>query len=494
MAQVIINTFDGGQAQDVRTFATNQQESSYNFNIYTSPHLLTPYIDMVTETVSSGTITDFAMSDVNSIIVSGTTSLVALGKESSGSSKPHFFRKNSSSDIASAWQSYAVGANNVVNNSLVVFRSYAYCLGNTTSAHNLQKFDGTSSVTTVGTLDGYGTSPAKPFVHPEDNVLYMGSGNIISSWDDTTFTATALELPDDKEIVSLTSYGAYLAIACRPKNGVGNSTCYLWGRDTTLNTLQGVLDLGTCQVNIIENLNNNLIFVTSKSVVGNYTNILSNVLTIKGYAGGSVEVIMEVPLSTSFGTGLNNLKQKVNEHLYFAFPNDTALYRFGRNKNGEYFLSHDRAYPAGTTSIIGFAIVGDFFWLGHTVGATSGRFYRTIALTESQSYATTSTYITTINPSMVVEDRTKLKQLKAVSISYTGGTSANVKVSYDGGAYLTLVSSSATGENVTEATAEHSAGTPMGEGREITFKLESTGNAKIKELRYIYEPLNTQIS
>lgn len=497
MPLAIINQFDGGQAEDVRTFALNEQESSFNFNVYTNPHYLTPYIDMVTETVASGTITDFALTDVSSITVSGTTNLVALGRESSGSSKPHFFRKSSSSDITSSWQSYAVGVNTVVGNSLVMFRGDAYCLGDTGAAHNLQKFEGVSAVSTIGTLTGYGAFPSKSYVHPEDNVLYMGSANVISKYDGSSFTATALTLPNDKLIVSISHYGTYLAIACRPKYGVGNSTCYLWGRDTTLNTLQGVLDLGACQVNIVENLNNNLFFVTTKSPIGSYSNVTQNVLTVKGYAGGAIENVKEVTLSSTAGTAMNVFKQKVNEHLYFAFNNDTAIFRFGKAKSGSYFLSHDRAYPSGTTSIKGFAILGDFLWLAHDVSGTSNRFYRTIAASESQAYATTSTYITTINPSMVVEDRYKEKTLIAVAIAYTGVTNGTValKVSIDGSSYATLISSSTTtGESVVEATAQNSDASPVGVGREFQFKIESTGNVKIKEVRYVYKETNTQLS
>lgn len=498
MPLAIINQFDGGQAEDVRTFALNEQETSFNFNIYTNPHYLIPYIDMVAETVSSGTITDFALTEADVINVAGTTSLVALGRESSGSNKPQFFRKSSSSDITSSWQAYAVGVNTVIPGTLVVYKGFAYCLGDTGTAHNLQKFNGTLSVSTSGTLGGYGLPPAKPFVHPEDNVLYMGSANIISKWDDSTFTATALTLPEDKVIVSLTNYGTYLAIGCRQKYGAGSAICYLWGRDTTLNTLQGVLDLGVGQLNIIENLNNNLFFVMSKQVVGSYSNVTQNTLTIKGYAGGAVEIIREVDLGSSLGTSLNVLKQKRNETLFFAFSSDTAIYRFGKNKSGSYYLSHDRAYPSGTTTVTGFSIIGDFMWLGHSVTGTSNRFYRTIAASESQAFATTSTYVTTINPSMVVEDRYRDKTLIAVAIAYTAGQNngtVGLKLSTDGSTYTTLVSTTTSaGEGLTEATAQNSNGQPIGEGREFQFKIESTGNSKIKEIRYIYKLTNSQLS
>lgn len=494
MALVIINQFDGGQAEDIRTFATNEQETSYNFDIYTKPQYLVPYIDMIAETTSSGTITDYAITDVDAITVAGTTSLVALGRASLGSANPHFFRKSSSSDITSSWQSYATGVNNVVAGSLVVYKGFAYCLGDTTAAHNLQKFDGTSSVSTIGTLAGYSNPCAKPFVHPEDNKLYMGSANIISRYDGTTFTATALTLPDDKMIVSLTSYGGYLAIACRPKNGVGNSVCYLWDVGSAPTTVQSVMDLGAGQVNIVENLYNNLFFTVTKGVVGSYSSVVSNILSIKGYAGGAVETIKEVTLSSSLGTAMNVFKQKRDEHLYFAFSNDTAIYRFGRGKNGSYFLSHDRAYPSGTTTVTGFSLIGDFMWLGYSTNSTSNLFWRTRAPSESQAYTTTSTYKTTINPSMPLEDRYKHKQLEAVAISFTAGATCNFKYSVDGSAMTSIIAdTTASGEITVEASALAD-NSPFLDGREYQFQAETTGNGKIKEIRYKYRVLASQLS
>lgn len=496
MAQAIINQFDGGQAEDVRTFAVNQHDSSFNFNIYDNPHYLQPYVDMVTETISAGTLTDYKITDVAVILFAGNANFVALGRQSSGSNSPTFFVKNSSSDITAAWVLKATGVNNVVSGSLVAYKDFAYCLGDTGAATNLQKYDSNVTVSTIGTLGGYDTSPAKPFVHPEDNVMYMGSGNIISSYDPgrgTPFNATALTLPSNKIITSLTNYGSYLAIVCKPKNGQGNSTCYLWGRDTTLNTLQGTLDLGIGQVNIIENLGNLLIFVMTKGTVGGYTSVLNNMLTIKGYQGGAVEVIKEVALSSSLGTAVNNFKQKRNDQLFFAFSGDTAIYRFGKNKAGSYFLSHDMAYPSGATTLNGFSIIGDFMWINFNTLGVSNNFYRT---STASSYATTSTYVTTINPSMILSHRYNLKLMQVVAISFTNNSSGtvNLKVSYDGGAYTTLISSTATGEQVIEADSNNTDSTPFSEFREVQFKIESTGNVKIKEVRYIYRLQNSQLS
>lgn len=489
MPRAILNQFDGGQCEDVRTFATNENETLVNFDILTNPHLLSPYIGMTAETVSSGVITDFKITDVDSIIVSNVPYFVALGEQNSGSAAPHFFKKDSSSNIAAVWQAGGVGVNNKVKNTLVVYKELAHCLGSTGSAHNLQRYDGVTTVSTRGTLGGFGDSPAKPFVHPEDNVLYMVSGNIISKDDGTTFTATAFTLPSDKVGVSLTSYGTYLVIVCRPKSGVGNSVAYLWGRDTTLTTVQAVIDLGAGQVNIVENLFNNLFFVMSSMPVGGYGNVTQNKLTVKAYGGGAVEIIKEISLPSSLGTALNNIKQKVGNTLFFGFSNDTAIFSFGKNKKGSYYLSHTRGLPSGTTTLHGFSIIGDAFWVAYDTAGGSNLFARSMSLAESQTYPE-STYTTTINPGMPIEDRYRLKEFDALSFSFVGGTSNVLQVSLDGGAYFDVISNALTGMQTIPCFAKDE-GTNFENFYEIQFKMKSTGNMKPRELRYRYNIVNT---
>lgn len=496
----IINKYDGGNAEDIRTENSNECEYVDNFDIYTTPHKLTPYVDVVTEGVTSGTITDFALTDVDAITVSGTTSLVALGRESSVSVKPQFFRKSSASDITSNWQAYAVGVNIVVPNSLTIFRNSAstdlraYCLGDTGTAHNLQMFDGSATVSTIGTLTNtnYSSTVPHPFVHPEDNVMYFADGNIIGKYDGTTFTATAFTLPSNKVVVSFTNYGTYLVIVCRPKNGVGNSTMYFWGRDTSLTTVQESIDLGSSMVNIVENIENTLVAISTKAPVGQYANVTSNRLIVKVYTGGAMQVIKETSLSTSLGTAMNIIKQKVGEKLFFGFSNDTSIYVFGKNKSGQYFISHNRGLPSGTTTLTNFSIVGDVFFVAYNISGTNNNFRRSVVASESQTYNATATFRSTKNQGMIYSHRSQLKQLQAVQIMLTCPTSSGtstLKYSVDGSAFVAIGSvTNVAGEMVIEA-ANESTDVEFLNGREFQFQVETTGGATVGDTRYRYDLL-----
>ena len=502
MATQILSQFDGGHAESIRSVFSNECEFSSNFDTWTDPKKLSPFIDTVAEVMSSGTTTDYALTDVNAITVSGTTSLVALGRTALVTNTPAFYRKASASDISSAWQFYASGVNNVVPQSLVVVKStasadaFAYCLGNTGSAYNLQKFDGVSAVATMGVLGGYDSGiVARPFVHPEEGgVIYMVAGNIISKYNanTATFTATAFTLPSNMIGVSLTYYGTYLVIVCRPKNGVGDSMMYFWGRDTSLNTLQESISIGASQVNIVENLENQLYVITSGLIVGQYSNILKNKLTARVYTGTSLKVVKELTLSSTFGTSLNNFKIKKADKVYFGLSNDTSLYVFGMNKEGRYFLGHDRALPSGTTTVTGISIIGDFFFVGFNTTIQNNQFNRTISESESQSYNTTSTWRTTINPKMPEGDRMVNKNLMSVMVVLSCATStgtSNMKYSVDGSTFTTMQTfSNVQGIQVMESTRDVN-DMEFVAGREYQFEINTTGNASIIGILYRYQPL-----
>lgn len=491
MTTIILNKFDGGHAEDKRTHTTDECESCDNFDIFSTPSTLKPYIDLVAETLNSGVITDYKLTDIDVIPYAGSPTLVALGNKSSIDTSPTFFVKNSNSDITSPFVLKASGTAGKVAGTLVIFRNNAYCLSDNTTQFLLQEYDGNVTVTSRGAIGGYSSFPAKPYVHPEDQMLYIGAGNIISRWDDSSMITSAFVLPVDKVIVSLTHYGTYLVIVCRPKNGIGNSTMYFWGRDTSITTIQESIDLGACQVNIVENIDNQLYVITSENLVGNYSTIFSNKLTAKVYTGGALQIVKELTLSSSFGTSLNIIKVLKNSKLYFGFSNDTSIYVFGKNKSGRYFLSHNRALPTATSSLTNFNLVGDFLFVAFDTQAQSSQLKRTLSLSETQSYNTTSTYKTTINPNMPLGDRSVRKQLEAIQVMITSvrnAGSTSIKYSVDGGAVETIATLSHTaGELVLEATKD-SNGDQLDAGREYQFQIDTTGG-QIKDIRYRYQTL-----
>lgn len=492
MTTVIQNKFDGGMAEDIRTTETDQCEFSKNFDIFTNPHKLIPYGDSIAETTSTGTMDDFRIADIDVSLVGAGYLLTGVGFESSISSKSNYFQK--SDIISSLIGGLAISANGAhIQGTLVVYKNKAYNIVNNSGTIILYRYDSPATVTSIGTFSATGSIP-RPFVHPLDNILYIVCGQTIASYDGTTFTSVATILPSGFNIPSMTNYGQYLAFLASPTRGTGSASILLWGRDMTLNTLQGNIDLGEGDFKIIENLNENLIVVGTPQNTLNTT--ISNKILVRGYSGGSVETLRSITLSgTSQTLGFSKIKN--NNKVYFSFNNDDAVYVVGKNKSGTYIITKDRyifnSATIGSSSAF-LSMIGDILWTGFTsiAGAFTLMRSKVVAfLGETISYANTSVYRTTINTGMPVEDRYKNKQLNWVRITYTNGGTAVLKYSVDGSSFTTSITrTGGSGQIVAEEEAE-STGAPFLTGREFQFQVESTTNCQIKEIAYNYTILTT---
>lgn len=508
MPTVIQNRFDGGYAEDPRTNATNECVECLNFDIYTNPSLLAPIRDSVEETiVSVGTMDEIELSDVGVCVLTTNPVFVALGRESSASSKPAFYTRTGDTGMNGSWTRQAVGsAGTVQQGSLAIYKSKAYCLNKTAATtYALERFDSAGNVTNIGTITvptptgsvSGGYPIPRPFVHPEDNLLYIVIGNVIATYDGSTLNSYTSILPTGMTGTSITNYGAYLAIAMRSIDSLNNSVTYLWGRDGTINTLQGVIDFGEGDLNIIENIGENIVGIVYPKLYN--SSIMEARIDVRVYAGGQVQTVKSIidENLTISGNTVNVLKLKKADKLYFATGFDeTCVRSVYRNKAGRWVITKERFFANGdattVSNINGLNAIGDYFYLAFT---ENGGEFKLTATNTSAAFTATSTYKTTINPSMPIGDRYKDKQLIAVQVSYTGASSGTtvVKYSVDGSAMTTVISdTNATGEQIIQATNEND-GTVFRAGREFQFQVECTGGSKIKEIRYKYEVLNDAI-
>lgn len=501
MQTVIINTFDGGHAEDIRTFATNECESSVNFDITSNPHLIRPFSDPVAETISTGStvMTDFQITDVLPVSISGTTKLVGWGRESAASSKATFFTK--SAPITSAWAAVATAASMTpIANTLVEYKGSAYAID---SQPNLVKFTSGTTYTSIGNINAPNVVTsvyAKPFVHPEDNILYYATADyIIGKYDGSALTNNAFTLPSNLTITSLTNWGGYLAIACKPTSGVGRSYVYMWGRDTSLTTAQALVDWGDGALELLENINGVLVGVSSVKAIGTFDTIINYNYQVKTYTGGSVDVVKDFIVTNT--NVLRHYKAKQNNKLYFGFDTDNAIFACGKNKSGNWFVTKDRYLtPTGSTvtgTLNGISLVGDILFAAYTDGGTAGYLMRT----SDSTFAGTSIFLSTVNPNMPVASRYENKKLVSVQVAYKlNSSSGTVGLGYycendlgtSAGSLQTVISSSksASGDYVVTAQA-NSDGTPFLTGREYQFRVTSVGDVRIKEIKYKFEVMPT---
>ena len=495
---IIQNRWDGGEAEDIRTTNQSQGDTIRNFDIFTEPYRLNPLGDSKADLYLSNSMDDVRITDVLNGYVDGSNKIVGIGYRAAGSANLGFFIKAGGGTMEQNWSLQAETAtNSFIPGTGVTYKTQAYAVDtNGTTGYRLIRFTAASNAEVIGAITSTTGATCKTFVHPEDNILYIVTGNVISKWDGSTLTNTTTILPANFNVASITNYGTYLVIAMNPTYEQ-KAVAYLWGRDVTLNTLQGTIDLGQAKVSIVENLNDNLFFIMSPNTSNGGD--FENKIIIKQYLGSGAEQIMELfeNISTTNGAVLT-YKAKKNNSLYFATAYGYCVYKFGKNKQGIYTLTEDRfiingAVSSATSNI---SIVNNVMWVGTIDGSNVYTLQRSrISLDSSGiTYTSTSTYKTTINPNMPIGDRYALKQLEAVQLSCTGSASGTMvlKYSVDGSTMTTLISESTSNTNLysKEAEAEND-GTVLLSGKEITFQIETTGNVKPVELKYRYSKLNS---
>jgi len=516
MAKVIINRWDGGVSLSERPQTVNEQSSSQGFDIYRDSFKLTK-IDNQTanETASGASVTSGECPVFDATKRASDGRIIGVGQTSgSGSTAFRFYRKDGS--ITGTWQQNSAAGNNVTNYNAyaVLYKDVQYGYYTQSSESRLYRYDSDSAMTLIGTTADYHSSiTPRPVVHSQDNILYMATNKTVSKFDGTTFTASAITLP--YYISSMCEYGTYLAIACQsPEGGV----VYLWGRDTSLTTLQDIIKVDNGKLQIIENLDGYLVAITETPYDPNVSSIgiasSFKTITARMYIGGSMKKIQSTYLGLN-ENGANQLlshKKAIRDGTLLFSTRSNYLMRFGLNQSGQYVMSRDAQVTASGKTLVeqySFFVLGDYLFSAVralTGSPTEGLLYRNDSPIDNGSYEfiDTAYYVTTINPSMPLSDRMKDKiltkvALKFYSLSTSDGT-VTVKVSTDNGTnYTTLISrNAATTAFPTKyyriEADQDTTGASLPTGIEFLFKIETTYKIDPIEFFYEYENSNSLIS
>ncbi len=331
------------------------------------------------------------------------------------------------------------------------------------------------------------TTVTEGFTHPKDDIMYVGVDNKLYKNDSGTFSL-ALTLPTYLYLSSITDYGNYLAIACKPTSNVGSSVVYLWDRDTSLTTLSESIDWGSGVLKVLHNIEGTLVGV---SLVGATVFDLMPKIVIKTYSGG-VPITQHELAGENSTIALYDKKTSSGNRLYFGAKlalngsNLNGMFCIARNSANEWCVTHDVNVDndtALTGNIEGFSKFNDIWFIAHN---GDGSVNRTIT---DGSYSGTAIYESQVNPNMPLLDHSKSKQPMAVSLSYLPlPTNGQVVLKYrvDGGTWTTIFTETTDGATITERTKTDS-GDEFTSGREYEFHIESTGGAVVTELAYNYQ-------
>lgn len=494
--------FEGGLADDTRNAAPNEFAYATQFDIYSKSHRLIPYRDMENE---AGSMTQYAIKSVCLFTDSaGTQAFFALGNVS-GQTFPQILEKTTVGGTFATSTSGNSASGVVLAHTLIGYKSQNKLYFMKTSGGNtiIGSYDPAANtlVETVGTITGTSSTsiyPA-PFRHPQDDIVYFGAGNVVASLNAASFTAAALTLPKGFTITSFTDFGVYLAITCAPLDQGGKSVCFLWGRDTSLTTVEEVIDLGEGAAMIGENVGGAIIFVSSISQIAGSAVDIAPKITFRMYSGGQARRVKEVQWT---GTGtpttlLKNFKAKKDDYLFFAckqfIENKTVnqLWVCGRNARGQFFVTPDRLInnDTGLTgNVDGFSIIGDFLWAGYN---GDGSLKRT---DDSTNYTASATYET---PIITSGDSLKSKDFKGVTV-YTEPmpTAGQIVLKYRVDAetsYTTIFTHTTDNSTGHSAINIESSGAILPTHKELQVQVISTGGAVVTGIKGLCEVKETDI-
>jgi hypothetical protein len=503
MKIVTRNRWDGG-VQDPRDAIANGYSSVRHFLL--SKTKLSPYRNMVTESLDTGTLANQRMTDaIRYTPTSGTTQIYGLGQVSTSSACPKFYHKSTVNSPSSSFQAIANGEDTtgvVIPGSLIGYKGDLYCLKSKSGSTYLVKHVVATSTAEVGVI---GTSPSngvvpQMFIHPKDNKLYIVSGNVAKSYDGSALSS-AVTFSDAHSITSQCPYGNNILLGMVSKDTTG-SVVGVWSGSTTSAELVDVVNWGSDTLLVLENIGDIVVGVSGLSVGGASDVGVQNTVTVRVYTGGTPQTIQGLESVGTLGSRVYPLKAKKNDAVYFpmaVYLNGTRVHQIWtiyKNSLGQLVVAPDRKCnnntELATETIIGLSIIGDYMWTAFSVISTTGSFFRT---NDGETYTTTSSFETIVNPGIDPSDRNLLKKLKAISLrcGSPSGSSNTVTLSYavDGGSFRTIYTGTSTSKvRVIEEVAEQSEA--FLEGREYIFKVETTGPVEIYELKYGYEIQPTQ--
>jgi hypothetical protein len=495
MKLALQNRFDGGIAEDLRTNASNECELATGFDLMSNPYKLIHHIDPTNELNGAETINDNQMTDVGMTTIAGNAYMVAFGKDSAASNLPASFIRTPY-EFNGFWEQQAVGVlgTNFIKGTYVQYGGISFILTNNGTTYNLQKYTTSGTMTSVGsfTVTAVPAIIPRPYIHPEDKVLYMAVGTVIATYNIATgsFQALTTLLPTGYMASTLAHYGGYLTIGVVP-DLPGDSLMLLWARDITLNTLQGSVNMGRLYLQTLQNIEG-VVIAICRSV--NTGGSISKTIEVKAYFGGDSYQLLktvEIPGALGIATNYNIVSCRKDDSVYFAVGGEKAIYRVCKNKSGRWVISQDRLIAAdggAVDNVFSLAFVGDYLYCAYQQSST----YKLSATNDNASKNLTATYIQSVNCNMTEGDKSLEKKILHIEVLLEGistsGTST-LKYIVDGITGTVQSKTNTVGNFVLKGKAEYT-GTPFKSGRDIQIQVETTYGTNVKEIRYFYQPIN----
>lgn len=503
--EIAIRDFSGGFTTNLRSRNNLQSQIVTNFDIFTDPNRLIPYYHSEDGDANSST-SQKQNFDVGLWVPGGDYRVFGLGVVSSTTKAEINMKKMSiggTNDFGdNGWLSPVGNASGSGATDFNLFRYYK----------KTGKFYGAKAGTTIWSFTPDGstafndtevsiayTSMGQGIVHSKDDILYVPYDNKIATNNNGSWTVAALTISTKHMITSISEYQNYLAIACAPVNGVGNSVVLLWDRNSSLVTLSETIDWGAGIIKVIEEIEGSLVGIIYDADINQGRG--NNFFRFRYFDGTSEAKQFECVQAPSLAlitVFLSTFKQKVNNRVYFmaaAYMNGTlreGVFSIGKNSHGAFALAHERT-PNNDTgvlsnsgSVLGFIIVGGFTFIAYKSGSSSSTF--ALSKTDDQAaYGAGGTIQTAIYESMKLDfnDATLKKSLEGVAVTFEplpSGASVTLKYRQNGDTAWTTIFTESNLNEISHDSIGIDGGAKIVDFKEIQFQILSTGGAVITGL------------
>jgi len=488
----IINRFDGGIIDDIREETNKGFQISTHFDIFTNPLRLTPYRDTEANETKAQKIIKFLY---------GNGKLYGLGVVS-GQNYAKIFEK-ASNPITDSWTASTSGESSAGDRNEDVFFYYndgtqKNLFGWRAGTH-LWKYQitGTPAFTDAYQAITY-TNVAQPVIHPADDIAYFAHDNKISTLNATSFSASALVLPENLIITDLEPWGNLLAIACKPKNAGEKSVVFLWDRDSSVTTLTDEIDWGEGDLLYIANLDGQLIGITDYFLNDGTLNADRGKLIIKKAAPQKARTVKEIQKTaddtTTFipnpgTTAASRTKILKDNKIFFpvAASDQSETWRGVAVVDSRGVITMDLVEEdCSSSGIQGIFLLGNYWFIAHSNDGSVNR------INNSALYTNTSVYQSqkyTLGDASITK-----KLLGATVMTAPLPTAGQVVLKYrkNEETTWTTIFTEATDNSISFSAINTASGT-LPEYKEIQFRIESTGGAEITGLKFKSEVIDKDI-
>ena len=339
--KITINKFYGGIADDLTAGTSAEYANALMLDDFMENGRLSPYRSYVSDTSLA--------TNIRRILIGSDTSIYAMG-ESSLVARSTLYKKEADPTLA-GWTFIRTGG-------LGASTAEGFAQGGKSlffwSGTHLDRYEIAEEVYTDQFQTPAGLVAPGPIYTHSNGTTYFAYDNKIASWDLTTFTAIALDLPSMYTITDLTEWNNYLVITARFAVDPANSRVFFWD---TINTStynfskkipEGVAYIG-------KNIGDEVAVI---AVNGNTTLVRDATLFAYTYNGG--QFVLRKKLIARENTTIEEISAAgdpvavvKNNQLYFAaeMGGVIGIWRFGIN-NGTYCLKRDRFATNDNTCLL----------------------------------------------------------------------------------------------------------------------------------------------